>query len=64
VAVHILVADLTDENGIRAVEETAQQHPVLIRWLTTPARRRWRRSSGEVAQHQAINTLNTTALMR
>jgi hypothetical protein len=47
VTVEILVADLTDETGIRAVEETLRS-TVLIRWLTTPAPRRWRRFAGEV----------------
>ncbi|MBM3071268.1 SDR family oxidoreductase [Enterobacter sp. RHBSTW-00994] len=65
VEIQTLTADLSDENGIRVVEEklrsdtridtlvnnagTAQMAPFL---------------AGDIAQHQAINTLNTTALMR
>ncbi|TCB89974.1 SDR family NAD(P)-dependent oxidoreductase [Enterobacter wuhouensis] len=65
VAVDILVADLTDETGIRAVEEELRSNTAIDTLINNAGTAQMAPFlSGEVAQHQAINTLNTTALMR
>ena len=65
VAVDILVADLTDEAGIRAVEEELRSNTAIDTLVNNAGTAQMAPFlAGEVAQHQAINTLNTTALMR
>ncbi|HCA7457897.1 TPA: SDR family oxidoreductase [Enterobacter roggenkampii] len=65
VAVDILVADLSDEAGIRAVEEELRSNTAIDALVNNAGTAQMAPFlAGEVAQHQAINTLNTTALMR
>lgn len=64
VAVDILVADLTDEAGIRAVEEELRSNTAIDTLVNNAGTAQMAPFAGDVAQHQAINTLNTTALMR
>ena len=65
VAVDILVADLTDEQGIRAVEEELRSNTAIDTLINNAGTAQMAPFlAGDVAQHQAINTLNTTALMR
>ena len=65
VAVDILVADLSDEAGIRAVEEELRSNTAIDTLVNNAGTAQMAPFlAGEVAQHQAINTLNTTALMR
>lgn len=65
VDVQILTADLSDENGIRAVEETLRNDTRIDTLVNNAGTAQMAPFlSGEVEQHQAINTLNTTALMR
>ncbi len=65
VAVDILVADLTDEAGIRAVEEALRSNTAIDTLINNAGTAQMAPFlAGDVAQHQAINTLNTTALMR
>ncbi|MCR1317282.1 SDR family oxidoreductase [Enterobacter soli] len=65
VDVQILTADLSDENGIRTVEETLRNGTRIDTLVNNAGTAQMAPFlSGEVKQHQAINTLNTTALMR
>ena len=65
VAVDILVADLTDEAGIRAVEEELRSNTAIDTLVNNAGTAQMAPFlAGEVAQHQAINTLNPSALMR
>lgn len=64
-AVDILVADLSDEAGIRAVENELRSNTAIDTLVNNAGTAQMAPFlAGEVAQHQAINTLNTTALMR
>lgn len=65
VKVTTLTADLTHETGIRAVEEILRSNTaidILINNAGTAQMAPF--LAGDVVQHQAINMLNTTALMR
>ncbi|MRS92371.1 SDR family NAD(P)-dependent oxidoreductase [Enterobacteriaceae bacterium RIT714] len=65
VTVSILVADLTQETGIRAVEEVLQRDTAIDTLVNNAGTAQMAPFlAGDVAGHQAINTLNTTALMR
>lgn len=65
VAVEVLVADLTEEAGIRAVEETLRSNTSIDTLINNAGTAQMAPFlAGDVARHQAINTLNTTALMR
>ncbi len=65
VNVTTLTADLTDEAGIRAVEEMLRSNPAIDTLVNNAGAAQIAPFlAGDVAAHQAINTLNTTALMR
>ena len=64
VAVDILVADLTDEQGIRAVEEELRSNTAIDTLINNAGTAQMAPFLAGDVQHQAINTLNTTALMR
>ena len=65
VSVDILVADLTDETGIRAVEDELRSNTAIDALVNNAGTAQMAPFlAGDVAAHQAINTLNTTALMR
>ena len=65
VAVEILVADLTEDAGIRAVEEVLQNNAAIDTLVNNAGTAQMAPFlAGDIAQHQTINTLNTTALMR
>lgn len=65
VAVEILVADLTEDAGIRAVEEVLQSNAAIDTLVNNAGTAQMAPFlAGDIAQHQTINTLNTTALMR
>jgi len=65
VAVEILVADLTEDAGIRAVEEVLQNNAAIDTLVNNAGTAQMASFlAGDIAQHQTINTLNTTALMR
>ena len=60
-----LTADLTDESGIRAVEEMLRNNAAIDTLINNAGTAQMAPFlEGDVAQHQAINMLNTTALMR
>ncbi|MCT9843153.1 SDR family oxidoreductase [Leclercia adecarboxylata ATCC 23216 = NBRC 102595] len=65
VKVTTLTADLTDETGIRAVEESLRSNTAIDTLINNAGTAQMAPFlAGDVAQHQAINMLNTTALMR
>jgi len=65
VAVEILVADLTEDAGIRAVEEVLQNNAAIDTLINNAGTAKMAPFlADDIAQHQTINTLNITALMR
>jgi short-subunit dehydrogenase len=65
VAVDILVADLTDEPGSAPWKRTLRSNTAIDTLVNNAGTAQMAPFlAGDVAQHQAINTLNTTALMR
>jgi len=65
VNVATLTADLTEETGIRAVEEVLRSNSRIDTLVNNAGTAQMAPFlAGDVAQHQAINMLNTTALMR
>ncbi|MFN1130577.1 SDR family NAD(P)-dependent oxidoreductase [Lelliottia nimipressuralis] len=65
VNVEILVADLTQETGIRAVEEVLHSNNAIDTLVNNAGTAQMAPFlASDAASHQAINTLNTTALMR
>ena len=65
VNVEILVADLTQETGIRAVEEVLHSNTAIDTLVNNAGTAQMAPFlASDAASHQAINTLNTTALMR
>ncbi|HHG8773700.1 TPA: SDR family NAD(P)-dependent oxidoreductase [Raoultella planticola] len=62
---HVLQADLSEESGIRAVEQRLQSDPTIALFINNAGTAKMGGFlASDVSEHQTIHTLNTTALLR